>query len=364
MSKDEIVVHQGKNDLMPALSLQEANMRFTQMNQFVAGQMKKDVDFGKIPGTVKNTLYKPGAEKLTTFFGLTVKFIDEAIVEDFDKPLFFYRRKCQLWRGDLLIAEASGSCNSMEDRYAWRWVKGHEVPPELDRSKLATRVSSIGEWGVWIEKRQTTGQYGKPEEYWKKFEDAIKAGAVKKESKKQPWGSGANDVYYTIEDVIYRIPNENIFTLVNTVLKMADKRALVAATLIGCNASEFFTQDMEDIIGTGFDYGDGGDVIDIEATESKPEKPAGKQQKKVDTTSLKSDDLKQVLYEAGALASAGDFPLTEFAAFCAKLGFRSETTKIKKDFNDDVNAAVLHLINLAEEPDALYSPPSQDEIPF
>jgi hypothetical protein len=35
---------------------------------------------------------------------------------------------------------------------------------------------------------------------------------------------------------------------VNTVKKMAQKRALVCATLLAVNASEFFTQDLEDQI--------------------------------------------------------------------------------------------------------------------
>jgi hypothetical protein len=36
------------------------------------------------------------------------------------------------------------------------------------------------------------------------------------------------------------------YSVVNTVCKMAQKRALVAVVLISCGASEFFTQDLED----------------------------------------------------------------------------------------------------------------------
>jgi hypothetical protein len=35
---------------------------------------------------------------------------------------------------------------------------------------------------------------------------------------------------------------------VNTIQKMAQKRALIAATLLAVNGSEFFTQDIEDRI--------------------------------------------------------------------------------------------------------------------
>jgi hypothetical protein len=43
-----------------------------------------------------------------------------------------------------------------------------------------------------------------------------------------------------------RVPNPDICDQVNTIQKMATKRALIAAVLIAVNASEFFTQDVED----------------------------------------------------------------------------------------------------------------------
>ncbi|MFB2835053.1 hypothetical protein [Floridanema evergladense] len=42
-------------------------------------------------------------------------------------------------------------------------------------------------------------------------------------------------------------PNPRIYDAVNTICKMAQKRSLVAAVLIATGASEFFTQDLEDI---------------------------------------------------------------------------------------------------------------------
>jgi hypothetical protein len=41
--------------------------------------------------------------------------------------------------------------------------------------------------------------------------------------------------------------NGRVFDSVNTICKMAQKRALVAAVLVATGASEFFTQDMEDL---------------------------------------------------------------------------------------------------------------------
>ncbi|MCA1557373.1 MAG: hypothetical protein LC731_02405, partial [Acidobacteria bacterium] len=45
-----------------------------------------------------------------------------------------------------------------------------------------------------------------------------------------------------------RIFNPDIADQVNTIQKMSQKRALVAATLLAVNASEFFTQDVEDMM--------------------------------------------------------------------------------------------------------------------
>jgi len=54
-----------------------------------------------------------------------------------------------------------------------------------------------------------------------------------------------------VDTALYRIPNPDVADVVNTIQKMAQKRALVAATLIATSASEFFTQDVEDADPTG-----------------------------------------------------------------------------------------------------------------
>jgi hypothetical protein len=42
------------------------------------------------------------------------------------------------------------------------------------------------------------------------------------------------------------VPNDRIMDLANTILKMADKRALVAATINATGVSDLFTQDLDD----------------------------------------------------------------------------------------------------------------------
>lgn len=232
--------------IMPAMSLDLANERYTQMVTFVKSQMKEGLDYGTIPGTNKPTLYKPGAEKLSTFFGLDIRFSLEDSKEDWgeDSPFFYYRYKCKAMRGNRVVAELDGSCNSREDRYAWRWVDASEVNND-QKSKLQQKVSSKGHFRWQIDKAETTGQHGKPEEYWEQFRAAMESGSAKSEMKKQYWNDEMAE-FISINSVAYRIPNPAIFTLVNTIQKMAQKRAQVGAVILAANASEFFTQDIED----------------------------------------------------------------------------------------------------------------------
>ncbi len=244
------------NAYMPALSVSQAVMRFNTLVEFVQTVMRDGVDFGTIPGTPKPTLFKAGAEKLTTLFGLTVRFNIVEQIEDWnsDEPFFYYWYRCSLLRGDRLIAEADGSCNSRESKYRWRWVNAQDVPAHLDIARLTKRGGTISEFTFAVDKAETGGKYGKPLEHWQAFQNAIEAGTARLIKRKTNTGKEMDA--YEIDSTLYRVPNEDIASQVNTVQKMAQKRAFVAVTLIGVNASEFFTQDIEDmeLVGAGTSY--------------------------------------------------------------------------------------------------------------
>lgn len=125
----------------------------------VQNNLKKDQDFGIIPGTQKPTLLKPGAEKIQMLFGVTSEYEEIERIQDYDKGFFAYTIRCTLSQNGTKITEGMGHCNTKEKKYV----------------------------------------------------------------KQDP------------------------FTLANTCLKMAKKRAQIDATLTIASLSEVFTQDIEDM---------------------------------------------------------------------------------------------------------------------
>jgi hypothetical protein len=239
-------------NFMPVFTTETALQRYQAFKDFVKSVLKEGIDFGKNPGSDRDTLLKPGAEKLCTFFGLTPRYLLEVVVEDwrgdqYGQPLFYYRFKCQLFRGDFQMGEGIGSCSSWEAKYRYRWVDENTVNRMgLDKSTLATRGGAISEFEFAINKSETTGQYGKPAEYWAKWKQAIAEGKARKINKMKK--DGTTSPAYEMDMTMYRVLNTEFADIINTVQKIAQKRAYVAATLSATNASDYFTQDLEDYI--------------------------------------------------------------------------------------------------------------------
>lgn len=218
------------NPALPALTIEEVISRRNLMVDFVRAVMVEGSDYGVIPGTERNvngktiapkTLLKPGAEKLNTLFGLAPRFIVVEKVEDWTgvehngEAFFYYWYKCQLFRGDTFVAEADGSCNSFEKKYRFR--EAQRVCP------------NCGQPAIYKSRNAGEGFY-----CWNK-----------------KGGCGARfeeNAASIVSQQAGRVANPDINDIVNTLKKMAQKRALIAATLIAVNASEFFTQDLEDMV--------------------------------------------------------------------------------------------------------------------
>lgn len=90
--------------------------------EFYKKQMKKDRDYGIIPGTKKPSLWQPGAEKLANLFGLVPTFTLVKEVEDFENTFFYYKYRCELhhFKTGRKIGDAERSCNSKEKKYIYQ----------------------------------------------------------------------------------------------------------------------------------------------------------------------------------------------------------------------------------------------------
>ncbi len=144
------------------VSIQQVQATMQKISQFqkvIQSTLHQNHDYGIVPGAQKPTLLKPGAEKILMMMGLRSEFEIVDSTRDFEKGFFQYQVRCKLYKGELLITEGLGSCNTKERKYI----------------------------------------------------------------KQDP------------------------YTLDNTVLKMAKKRALVDAALLVGSLSDIFTQDLEDM---------------------------------------------------------------------------------------------------------------------
>jgi len=206
-----------------AMPVESLTKQVAMIQEVMAKVMKENEHYGKIPGTDKPTLLKPGAEKLNLTFRLNPDY--DIIREVREKEFIAYTVKCVLVHipTGQVIASGIGSCNSREARYRYRHseeLTETPVPKEYWTAKKAGNSKEmkrlLGD-GMRVRKNEATGQW------------------VLAKSEK--------------------VENDNPWDLDNTLIKMACKRALVAAVLNGTAASDIFTQDLEDlpqeIIGNG-----------------------------------------------------------------------------------------------------------------
>lgn len=164
----------------------QAAMRQT-LIEYVRSQMDQKRHFYTISDNDKPALSQDGARNLC---GLYEVRAGEAILEEkwFDDGHYHVRATIPLLTlaSNVEVARGTGSCSTRESRYAWRWVWSNDVPNTLNKADLKSR------------KRGNSFQY--------------------------------------------RVPNDDIADLYNTVLKMAEKRAQTAAVLRLPGCTEVFAE--------------------------------------------------------------------------------------------------------------------------
>lgn len=191
MSAEIVELKQDNGPMLPVTSqdMEALKNQRELLKIFVSSQLKRakfddknaegfgEGDYGIIPGTKKETLLKPGAEKILRLFnlGLRIRLADKEIDRHANFALFTYRAEVYHLRTGIAVAECEGSANSQEVKYRERTV-------------------------------------------WRKNQKGISE-SVKEET--------------PICDVL------------NTLMKMAQKRAMIGATILATAASDYFNHDIE-----------------------------------------------------------------------------------------------------------------------
>ncbi|WP_053982828.1 exodeoxyribonuclease X C-terminal domain-containing protein [Niameybacter massiliensis] len=152
--------------------------------------LRREHDYGVIPGTLKPTLLKPGGEKICMMLGVNPEYEMMDHVQDYERGFFAYIIRCTLKKGTKNVAQGLGNCNSYEKKY--RWINSDYIPAGIESEKV----------------RQFIDKYGR---------------------------------------LKYKIPNPDPWDLSNTILKIAKKRAFIDAVLQVASLSEIFTQDLEEM---------------------------------------------------------------------------------------------------------------------
>ena len=178
-------------DELRAMVAQEIELRAIIVDYY-RSQMVASKHYYTLQAGQKPALSKEGALNLCSLFKVRVSA--QPPCEQFHADGHYsvrYRVHLVSMRSGDVIADGDASCSTRESKYAYRWVKATDVPPFLDTAALISRK----------------GRYG----------------------------------------MQYRIPTPDLADHYNTVLKMAYKRAIVAAALCLPLVSELFTQDLDEV---------------------------------------------------------------------------------------------------------------------
>lgn len=176
------------------LSSKHIQARINMIQDAVRSVFKKDVHYGTIPGTKKPTLYQPGADQILVMFKIAAA---EPKVEDLSTPDSIRYRITRSGVNQLngvVLGVGVGECSSDEEKYKWRKPVCEQEFQETPEDRRR--------------------------EVWKTYQQKT----------------------YKVKQV-----RMNPADVANTILKMADKRAKIAMTLVVTGAADAFNQDLEEL---------------------------------------------------------------------------------------------------------------------
>jgi len=200
------------NNIELVLTPEELVKRHKQMTELITVALQKDTDYGLIPGTHKPTLLKPGAERISVAFGAYPKYqiVEEEI--DYDR-----------------ITTVTQT----------RWTNTNEKPSKETAAKL--KAAGQGRWhktnGSWAWQVPTGTEEVKIPGLYRYL---IQCSLISRKT--------GTEIGYGLASCSSLEPkySSRPHSSENTILKMAEKRAFVAAVLNTFGLSDRYTQDVED----------------------------------------------------------------------------------------------------------------------
>lgn len=210
-----LVAAQPSNPLAMPVSPRFVVERYKAIQEIVREVFQEDVHFGKIPGTGdKKTLLKAGFDALCNAFQFCADFVKQPDSVETDTFIHLVY-KCTLTSATgRTVATGVGSCNSKEEKY--RWTTMARVCPVCKKETIINGKAEYGGGYVCFQKK------GGCNAKFKVGDPAIEGQEVGRKE------------------------NDNAWNYHNTLTKMAQKRAGMAAIITACGISGDFTQDVED----------------------------------------------------------------------------------------------------------------------
>jgi hypothetical protein len=195
----------------PQVSAAELVERLEVIREAMRTAMREGVDYGRVPGSEKPGLFKPGAEKLAVLFQLDVQPCNELVWGPGEHLTVISRATVYHAPSGIRLGYGEGICSSRERKYAYR--RADRRCTECGQPTVLPSRDPGGGWFCWRKRGGCGAQFAEGDQ----------------RIERQPQGE---------------IENPHLPDIWNTIDKMAKKRAYVDAALSVTGASAIFTQDI------------------------------------------------------------------------------------------------------------------------
>jgi len=199
-----------KSGLLTHATIEELKAHVKIIGAVATSVMVEGRHYGTVPGCGdKKVLLKPGAELLCVTFSLRPVY--EIVAKTEEERFLSYTTRCSLetMAEGRLVATGIGAANSREVKYRYRSENTHGLVPK---------------------------------EYWDTRNSEMLGGSQFKPRKITDKKTGR-----TSWVIFEQIEHDNPWDFQNTLVKMSGKRALVAAVLNAVAASDYFTQELDEL---------------------------------------------------------------------------------------------------------------------